>query len=96
LLEKFIKFLNVACPIKRTNSDKTNCFFNLYIQKKIKIKFNVIKMGVNKPITERNEKILGGIKGIIRETKKINATNVLTKNIIFSDKERFFIFYLFV
>jgi len=53
-------------------------------------------MGVNKPITERNEKTLGGIKGIIRENKKINATNVFTKNIIFSDKERFFIFYLFV
>jgi|TARA_B100001564_G_C20270785_1_gene503659 hypothetical protein len=53
-------------------------------------------MGVNKPITERNEKILGGIKGIIRENKKINATNVFAKNIIFSDKERFFIFYLFV
>tara|TARA_B100000925_G_scaffold286292_1_gene263778 strand:+ start:95 stop:256 length:162 start_codon:yes stop_codon:yes gene_type:complete len=53
-------------------------------------------MGVIKPITERNEKILGGIKGIIKESKKINATNVFTKNIIFSDKERFFISYLFV
>tara|TARA_B100001939_G_scaffold148038_1_gene128191 strand:+ start:2785 stop:2991 length:207 start_codon:yes stop_codon:yes gene_type:complete len=68
----------------------------LYIQRKIKIKFNVIKRGVNKPITERNEKILGGIKGINRDNKKINATNVFTKNIIFSEKERFFIFYLFV
>jgi len=95
-LEKFIKFCNVECPIIRTNSDKRNCFFNLYIQRKIKIKFNVIKMGVNKPITERNEKILGGIKGINKDNKKINATNVFTKNIIFSDKERFFIFYLFV
>ena len=53
-------------------------------------------MGVNKPITERNEKNLGGIKGIIKENKKINATNVFTINIIFSDRERFFIFYLFV
>ena len=96
MLEKFIKFCNVECPIKRTNTDKRNCFFNLYNQKKIKKKFNVIKMGVNKPITERYENILGGMKGINKENKKINATNVFTKNIIFSKRERFFIFYLFV
>ena len=63
---------------------------------KIKTKFNVIKMGVNKPITEKNENILGGIKGINKENRKINATNVFIKNIIFSEREKFFIFYLFV
>tara|TARA_A200000113_G_scaffold129493_1_gene116595 strand:- start:7977 stop:8264 length:288 start_codon:yes stop_codon:yes gene_type:complete len=95
-LEKFIKFCTVEYPITRTNNDKRNCFFNLYIQKKIKMEFNVIKMGVNKLITEGNENILGGMKGINKENKKINATNVFTKNIIFSDRERFFIFCLFV
>ncbi|MFL2607074.1 MAG: hypothetical protein ACJ0PA_00120 [Flavobacteriaceae bacterium] len=60
------------------------------------MEFNVIKMGVNKLITEGNENILGGMKGINKENKKINATNVFTKNIIFSDRERFFIFCLFV
>ena len=63
---------------------------------KIKTKFNVIKMGVNKPITEKNENILGGIKGINKENRKINATNVFIKNIIFSEREKFFIFYFFV
>ena len=53
-------------------------------------------MGVNRPITERNENILGGMKGINKENKKINATNVFTKNIIFWERERYFIFYLFV
>lgn len=95
-MEKFIKFCTVEHPITRTNNDKRNCFFNLYIQKKIKMEFNVIKMGVNKLITEGNENILGGMKGINKENKKINATNVFTKNIIFSDRERFFIFCLFV
>tara|TARA_B100001093_G_scaffold167284_1_gene159882 strand:- start:1552 stop:1839 length:288 start_codon:yes stop_codon:yes gene_type:complete len=95
-LEKLIKFCTVEYPITRTNNDKRKCFLNLYIQKKIKTKFNVIKMGVNKPITERKENILGGMKGINKENKKINATNVFTKNIIFSKRERYFIFYLFV